>query len=197
MILSFTKEAAKLFQMESYLKMSHSELFKDSPPLDDWVIDVMFSNKHAIGVFLVHRHSSLTLFAASDKKDLTHCLSLLLGQLKRLIEVLGFTEDRHKEYIDNLTHELLSVKHNNASVSNEIVIIKRHFDWFNEEIISEGRKFVSFEFMDLVNSKPKKKYGFKRITEVFAELFAKHCEDPILVSDNHPDFKEHEQITIH
>ena len=89
MILSFTKESAKLFKMEPYLKISHSEQFKDSPPLDDWVIDVMFSNKHAIGVFLVHRHSSLTLFATSDKKDLTHCMNLLLGQLKALPVLWG------------------------------------------------------------------------------------------------------------
>lgn len=197
MILSFTKDAAKLFKMESLLKTAHSERFKDSPPLDDWVIDVMFSNKHLTGVFLVHRHSSLTLFAISDKKDLTYCLNLLFGQLVRLLEELGFTDDKYKECIDNLTSELISVRHNNPSVSNEIGTIKDHFDWYNEQTMSEGKKFVSFEFMDLLNSKPKKKYDFKRIIAVFKELFSKHYNDPVLISDEHPSFKEHERVTFH
>ncbi|TXH55438.1 MAG: hypothetical protein E6Q89_06775, partial [Bacteroidia bacterium] len=72
MIISFTKDAAKLFNLQ--LKASHSEKYLNSLLLDDWVMGVVFTNKNASGVYLIHRHSLLTLFVVAAKPDLTLCM---------------------------------------------------------------------------------------------------------------------------
>jgi len=195
MILSFTKEVAKLFNMTDKLKISHAEKFKNSAPLDDWVLDVMFSSKNVTGVFLVHRHSLLTLFVISDKIDLTYCLNLLFGQLRKLMENIGCNTIKHQKFIDALTFELITVRHNNPAVSNEIGTIKFHFDWFNEQTLAEHKKFNSYEFMTLLNSKPKAKYGFKKPIVIFTQLLMQHIDDPVLITNNHPDYSK--PITLH
>lgn len=73
MIISFTKDVAKLFNLK--LKLSHSDRYKESLPLDDWVMGVFFSNQKSTGVYLIHRHSLLTLFVVADKLDLNLCMT--------------------------------------------------------------------------------------------------------------------------
>ena len=197
MILSFTRDAAKLFNLTKTLKLAHSERYLDSQMLDDWVLGILFSSKKSTGVYLIHRHSLLALFVVAAEPDLNLCMNLFFEQLLKVLINAGFTDKKYAEYFDRLFYELMSVRHDNSAISKEIGDLKYHFDWFNEEAYKNKQKTHSIDFVNLLNNKVRKKFAFKRPIEIFCGLVEQHYNDPILISDKHPSYTEHDEVTFH
>ncbi len=195
MIISFTKDLAKLFNLD--LKIEHSNKFMVSPPLDDWVMGLAFSNKKSTGVFMIHRYSFLTLFVVSDKPDLRHCLHLLYEQLIAIIKFAGLTDSKYFEYYDQLFDHIHMVKHDNRSISSEIGNFKRQFSWFNEDSISSKQKVYSIDLVNKLNDDIRNKFKFKTSKEVFIELLKNHYADPILVAIPDDDIGCGNRHTLH
>lgn len=195
MIVSFTKDLAKLFKLD--LKIEHSNKFMVSPPLDDWVMGLAFSNKKYTGVFLIHRYSFLTLFVVSDKPDLTHCLNLFYEQLITIIKSAGLTDKKYFKYYDQLFNQINAVKHNNRSISSEIGNFRQQFSWFNEDSISTKQKVHSIDLVNKINDDIRNKFKFKTSKEVFIELLKKHHADPILISISEDVVDSTNEQTLH
>ena len=53
MIISFTKDVAKLFELD--LEISRSEKFAITPLLDDWVMACLWNRKEHVGLSLIHK----------------------------------------------------------------------------------------------------------------------------------------------
>lgn len=180
MIISFTQDLAALFKIK--LNIAHSKKFMGSPPLDDWVMGLLFSEKSSTGVFMIHRHSLLTLFVVSTTPNLTNCLNLLYEQLLTIIQNSGFIDKKYCRYYHQLFYQIISVKHDNRLISGEIGYFKQHLRSFEEKAIINNKIIHSIEFVNFFNNLPKKQFDFKTSLEVFIELFKIHYEDPILMT---------------
>lgn len=189
MLISFTKDAAKLFNVK--LNLARSEKNITSSLSDDWVMGVAFSDESATGVYLIHCHSLLTLFVVAVKPDITLCMDLLYSQLLQVLDNYGINVAQYTHIFEIMFVELISFRHDNPAISREIGNLKNYFYWFEENSSKRKQKMHSIDLVVQINNDIRQKFDFQSSLEVFSQLLQNHQHERIVITDNHPEYEKY------
>ncbi len=182
MILSITKDIAKLLKIDTKNMISHSRQFTEPTPLlDDWVMGLEFADEGCYAVYLIHAHSGLLLYEIAAKAELELFLALFAQQLHDVIKGLKLNPAKYMKYFNRLFDQIILVKNDNRSISASIGQIKTHIEIMEDKAYWVNLPLDTLEVINHYNNLIQRKHEWLSPFEVFRELLIKHHNDDVLI----------------